>query len=99
MKVFISQAMKDRTDDEIKSEREQIRKELNSKSENLSIEIIDSFIEDDIGNNTPLELLGESLKFLSQADCAYFADGWQSARGCRVEHLCCELYNIPIQRD
>ena len=41
-----------------------------------------------------LEYLGESLKLLARADIAYFAPGWNEARGCKIEHVCAEEYGI-----
>lgn len=42
----------------------------------------------------PLWFLGKSLELLSTADIAYFAKGWDSARGCKIEHDCAVAYNI-----
>ena len=42
----------------------------------------------------PLWFLGKSLELLAGADIAYFAKGWQDARGCRIEHTCAVEYNI-----
>ena len=42
----------------------------------------------------PLWFLGKSLELLAGADIAYFAEGWQDARGCRIEHTCAAEYNI-----
>jgi hypothetical protein len=41
-----------------------------------------------------LEYLGESIKLLAKADIAYFASGWNDARGCCIEHECAEKYGI-----
>lgn len=54
------------------------------------------FISQPIGTGTPLEYLGESIKYLSQADLAVFCPGWETARGCRVEHMCCQEYGVHI---
>lgn len=32
---------------------------------------------------------------MSGADLVVFAPDWHTARGCRIEHLVCELYGIP----
>lgn len=40
--------------------------------------------------------LGESIINLSYANIAYFAEGWQEEKGCRVQHSCALLYNIPF---
>lgn len=99
IKVFISQPMKGFTDDEIKAKR----KELISKFLSVStvrgkdIIFIDSFFEGAPHDAKPAWFLGESIKKLSEADLAIFADGWQLARGCQVEELVCRLYGIPMR--
>ena len=44
----------------------------------------------------PLEYLGESLKLLAGADWVWFCDGWDEARGCKVENTCAREYGISI---
>jgi len=36
---------------------------------------------------------GKKIK-LSTADVAYFAEGWDEARGCKIEHECAVEYGI-----
>lgn len=94
-KLFISQPMKGKTNEEIKKEREEaIRcaKELMGDE----IEVIDSFFENAPAEAKPLWYLGESLKLLSTADVAYFATGWKNARGCKIEHTCAQQYGINV---
>lgn len=97
-KIFISQPMKDKTDAEIKGERDRIlnkmRKELGD-----DIELIDSFFEAAPHDAKPLWFLGKSLELLSTADVAVFAKGWSAYRGCSMEHRACEEYSIPIWYD
>lgn len=92
-KLFISQPMKGKTNVEIKKEREEaIRcaKEMMSDE----VEVIDSFFENAPAEEKPLWYLGESLKLLSTADVAFFATGWENARGCKIEHTCAQQYGI-----
>lgn len=91
MKIFISQPMKDMSEQEIMVVRDNIVGVMESVIEDL--ELIDSFLKD---KSTPLEMLGESIKMLSKADLVVFAPGWDNARGCIVEHTCCEQYDIPM---
>lgn len=94
-KIFISQPMKDKTDDEIKKTREiAIAKAKEAVGED--IEVIDSFFEKAPADARPLWFLGKSLELLSTADIAYFAPGWNNARGCKIEHICAEEYGIKI---
>ena len=44
----------------------------------------------------PLWFLGKSIQLLSEADVAYFAKGWEEARGCRSENACALEYGIEL---
>lgn len=95
-KLFISQPMNGWTDEEIKAERAEI---VNRVTERFGeVEVIDSFIEENAPDNanSGLWYLGKSLELLSTADCAYFAEGWQNYRGCKIEHECAVQYGIDI---
>lgn len=96
-KIFISQPMKDKTDEEIISERERII-EL-CKKKYGDIKIIDSFFENALHDARPLWFLAKSLELLSTADIAFFADGWKNYRGCKIEHECAKEYGIEIVND
>ena len=87
-KLFISQPMKGKTDDEILKEREKaIASAKRNFAENEEVEVIDSFFQSAPADARPLWFLGKSLELLSTADIAYFAKGWENARGCRIEIL------------
>lgn len=92
-KLFISQPMKDKTDEQILAEREraiEAAKELVGEE----VEIIDSFFQAAPADAKPLWFLGKSLELLSSADVAYFAPGWNQFRGCKIEHECAVQYGI-----
>ena len=93
-KVFISQPMKDKTNEEIEKER----KEIIEKVENYfcKVEIIDSFFKGAPHDAKPLWFLGKSLELLSNADVIVFGRGWEDARGCVIEHECAVRYGIKI---
>ena len=93
-KIFISQPMKDKTDQEI----EQERKEIIEKARKYfgEIEVIDSFFKDAPHDDKPLWFLGKSLELLSNADVIVLGKGWEQARGCRIEHECAIQYGIKI---
>lgn len=101
-KLFISQPMRGKTDEEILAVRAQA---IQSAERVLGeeVEVIDSFFKVAVVPSTvlsrPLWFLGESLKLLSGADVAYFADGWEDARGCRIEHECAVEYGITTIED
>lgn len=84
------------TNDEIKEKRQEIINDCCNLFPNENINIIDSFMEDAPHDASPVWFLGKSIEFLSTADVAYFALGWEKARGCIIEHKICSLYHIPI---
>ena len=90
-KLFISQPMKDRTQEEIMTERKELIKKAKEKY-GEEIEVLDSYFANFNGN--ALAFLGKSLEVLSKADVALFGKGWENARGCKMEHLACKEYGI-----
>ena len=97
-KLFISQPMNGKTDEEIKKERQDaLLQAVATYGE--EVELIDSFFESAPHDAKPLWFLGKSLELLSTADVAYFASGWESARGCKIEHDCAVAYGINIIED
>ena len=90
-KIFISQPMNGKTTEEIENERNYI---IDRLRENESVEIIDSFFKDKPYEASPLWYLGESIKLMSEADVVFFCNGWQTARGCQIEHDCALEYGI-----
>lgn len=97
-KLFISQPMRGKTDGEILAER---KKAIESAERNLGepVEVIDSFFQNAPADARPLWFLGKSLELLSTADIAYFAKGWEDARGCRIENQCAIEYGIEVIED
>jgi hypothetical protein len=97
-KLFISQPMRGKTDEEILAER---KKAIESAERNLGepVEVIDSFFQNAPTDARPLWFLGKSLELLSTADIAYFAKGWEDARGCRIENQCAIEYGIEVIED
>jgi len=95
MKLFISQPMRDKTNEEIKVERERLIKRVKAYYANEEIEVIDSFFENAPHDAKPLWFLGKSFILLSGADVAIFAPGWDKYRGCKMEHEACVAYGIP----
>ena len=94
-KLFISQPMRGKTDKQIKLER----KDAIAKAKDVlgeEVEIIDSYFEEYNPNNgcIPMKYLAKSIELLADADIVYFANGWQDARGCKIEHDCAVAYGI-----
>lgn len=95
MKVMISLPMNGVPDEKI---RERI-KELKDKFKEFHIEVIDSFITDKVENsyNPGVYCLGRTLMyFMHNVDAVYFDEGWNKARGCRIEYAICLEYGIKI---
>lgn len=94
-RLFISQPMRGKSDDEILAERSDA---IQAAKEALGeeVEVIESFFQGAPADARPLWFLGKSLELLSTADIAYFAPGWNEARGCRMERACAEAYGIPF---
>ena len=93
-KLFISQPMKDKTNEEIKAESKRIIKEVTDKFGD--VEVIDNFFENAPHDTRPLWFLSKSLELLSTADVAYFAKDWEKYRGCKIEHTCAVEYGIDV---
>lgn len=97
-KLFVSQPMRDKTEEQILGERTRAVKEA-QKELGEDVEIIDSYFKEYPsmglkGDVKSVWCLGKSIALLAQADIAYFVKGWQNYRGCRIEHAVCKEYKI-----
>lgn len=97
-KLFISQPMKDKTNEEIEATRlAAIKSAANSLGVDAEdIEVIDSFFKNAPHDAKPMWFLGESIKLLSEANVVYFAKGWDKYRGCNIEYECARAYNTEV---
>ena len=99
MKVMISQPMNGIPDSEVR----RIQNELKERFAKYHIEVVDSFITEEADTNLRNQgvfYLGRTIqKFLSDVDAVYFVNGWQRARGCKIERQICEEYGIMILDD
>ena len=101
-KAMISQPMNGLTDEEIEKTREKAIRHL----ERLGYKVVNTLFTDEwYGEsamkdrgvvNIPLCYLAKSLENMSLCDVAYFCDGWEEARGCRIEHETAEAYGVDI---
>lgn len=98
MIVFISQPMQEKNQEEIKKTYEKCFERCKERYGEDAV-MVNSYIEDAPENASPLWYLGESIKRLSEADAAYFAKGWESARGCRIENQCAIEYGLEVVED
>ena len=95
MRVFISQPMNGKTYSEIKNERKKAIEAVREEYPDEDIKIIDNLFDEDYENNM-LWNLGQSIAMLSTADLAFFAEGWNNERGCRIEFTCACEYGIKF---
>ena len=98
-KLFISQPMNGKTDEEIRA----VRKKAIASAERYlgeSVEVLDSFFGGVVyRDDRPLFLLGKALELMSKADVVYFAKDWEKYRGCRIENTCAIEYGIDVIED
>ena len=100
LKVFISQPMRDKTNEEILEERNKIKELLIQKFKNYkdtSLEFLDTFfpnleIPDDV-QNEKIYYLSKAIEMLSKADILFLAKGWDNYNGCNFEMKIFRTYN------
>lgn len=95
-KVFISQPMNGFSDDEIFKAREkailQVKAEIGE-----TVEVLKSFFMNfEPTGNIPVAYLGKSISLMAEADIIYFSEGWENARGCKIEHEIAVQYGFKI---
>lgn len=101
LKLFISQPMVDKTNEEILAARQKAidiaKAALAKKVETAGcdVEVIDSFFKDAPHDAKPLWFLGKSFELLSTADAVYFGENWENYRGCKMEHEAAIQYLKP----
>ncbi len=95
LKVFISQAMNGKSEEEIIKVREKAIENV-KRQYGSDVEVIDSYFKDYDPKDgcIPLKYLAKSIELLADADLAYFCRGWQGARGCKIEKECAKEYGI-----
>lgn len=101
-KAMLSQPMAGKTETEIIETRERAIKHL----EALGCEVVNTLFTDEWYSKEkmeergvvqiPLCFLAKSLENMSLCHVAYFAKGWEKARGCRIEHEAAVAYGLEI---
>ena len=88
--------------DKFERDREAAKQHIYNALGGIPIKFIESYIEENPDINfrfksrEPIWYLAQTLILLADADYIYFVNGWQTARGCKVERLVAEEYGIPI---
>ena len=101
-KAMFSQPMKGLTDEEIIKTREKAVAFLESKG----YEVVNTFFTDEWYSNEamkergvvniPMCFMAKSIEDMSLCHVAYFAKGFEKARGCRIEHEVAKAYGTEI---
>lgn len=90
MKIFLSQPMSGRPEEEILLERAYIEQEL-KQWYGEDVEVIHSYSSEP---KQPLYLLGKAIQAMADADVVYFLPGWEDSRGCKIEYQCAMEYDL-----
>ncbi len=83
-----------KTEEEIDTRRVEITNIIYQALGRDNVEILNTNFN--FPGQNALFYLAKSIEELSKADIAFFDKDWEKYRGCRIEHLCCKEYNIPI---
>lgn len=95
LKIMISQPMKGKSEEQIRNEREELVKELESKGH----KVIDTIFAEETPKDcdTAIYYLSKSIEAMSKVDAIIFMPGWENARGCKIEHEIAVKYNKFIK--
>lgn len=101
-KIMISQPMNGLTDEQITNAQNKFLEY--AKKENL--EALNTYFKDYRYSQEsmssrgvvqiPLFFLAKSLEYMSKCSTVYFAKGWETARGCKIEHEVALQYGMEI---
>ena len=102
MKAMLSQPMNGKNDEEIIATRDRAIAALKERG----YEVINTLFTDEWYSpetmkergveNRPLCFLAKSLESMSLCHAAYFCKGWETTRGCRIEHEAAKAYGLTI---
>lgn len=97
MKIMISQPMRGISDKEVLALRDQIKADLETKGHEVISTFFKDFNEDELTcRHIPLYYLADSLKVMADCDAVFFVNGWEKARGCRIEHQAAKEYGLKL---
>jgi hypothetical protein len=101
-KAMLSQPMAGKTQEEIVATREAAIEKLTS----LGYEVVNTLFTDEWYSKEsmtergvvqiPICFLAKSLENMSLCHAVYFCEGWENARGCRIEHEVATVYGVDI---
>lgn len=96
IKVFISQPMTGRTDEEIIEERINAISMVAKRYPLCYVMEIDSFNKDALNNSDPITELGKCVSLMADANVVVFCKGWANSKGCNVEYEVAFQYDLPL---
>lgn len=101
-KAMLSQPMANKTEEEIIVTRDRAIKAL----EGMRYTVVNTLFTDEWYSqeamtqrgvvHIPLAFFAKSVENMACCDVAYFCKGWESARGCKLEHAVAEAYGVKI---
>lgn len=101
-KAMLSQPMANKSEEEIVATREHAIKAL----EGMGYTVVNTLFTDKWYSkeamtqrgvvHIPLAFFAKSVENMACCDAAYFCKGWESARGCKLEHTVAEAYGVKI---
>lgn len=96
-KAMISQPMAGKTDEEIAATRDLAVAKLRQ----MGYEVVDTYFKDGLTVppkvvNVPLYYMSQSLAKMAECDAVYLCEGWENARGCKVERAAAVAYDLEI---
>ena len=95
MKIMISQPMRGKTTEQIKQEREELVKQLETEGH----EVVDTIFAEEAPKDcdTAIYYLAKSIETIGKVDGLVFMQGWDRARGCLIEHQVAMSYGKFIK--
>ena len=100
-KAMFSQPMAGKTQEEIIATREKAMKVLEKDFTVINTLFTDEWYSREKLSERgvvqiPLCFLSKSIENMSLCHAAYFAKGWENARGCKIEHDVAKAYGLEI---
>lgn len=95
MKIMISQPMNGKTEKQIRDERAELVKELEEQGH----EVLNTIYTDEVpeGYDARIYYLSKAIRAIGKADAIVFMQGWENARGCRIENQVALAYGKFIK--
>lgn len=110
--IFVSMPMNGLSAEEIKENTKKYKRkaiaaarkylEKHDVAKMPTFHVADSYFGDPVPGfikSQGLYCLGWSFQVLSGCDLAYFVPGWETARGCKMEHDAALAYGIPVYEE